>query len=326
MSRGPAKLITKVTALVTLFGGCVSQQTSPLDRQPSACSLGAPIGLPSLVVAPRRGTFYSVDSLNPDVVAFHGRFLMYFSGNDRRTPGGSWRTGLATSSSPNGPFRVQSSLEGNYLNGGTTLWHGRLWHLVEDNPNGRGELASSTNGLTWHHVAFLPHFRHAGTTYHGADFFLEPERSGLGVYMLAVPPGDELGRSLAFVFYARGRWTDFHIVLGIRAVARLAWSRADLGEPAVFYWGGMHYLLFVGLTPITLTRSIGLARESAAGWVVCDSKPAVRNGVAWGAGSSIDPSPLIRGNRLYLYYGATKTNGLAANLGGAILVRVYAKA
>ena len=71
------------------------------------------------------------------------------------------------------------------------------------------------------------------------------------------------------------------------------------------------YLLFVGLAQHTLTRSIGLARESTAGWTACGNAPATPNGAPWGAGSSIDPSPLIVGNRLYLYYGATRTAELA---------------
>ena len=93
----------------------------------------------------------------------------------------------------------------------------------------------------------------------------------------------------------------------------MPWASADLGEPATFSVAGSHHLLFVGLAEPSLTRSIGLASESTTGWTVCSDTPATPNGAHWGPASSIDPSPLIVGNRLYLYYGATRTNGFGAN-------------
>ncbi len=254
---------------------------------------------------------------------------MYFSGNNSHTAKGEWRTGLAIATSPTGPFRVQGDIEGNYLNGGTTVWQGHLWHVVEDNPvegtDVHSELSMSSDGIHWHHQASLPGFTTKGITYRGADFFLEPEGTRLGVYMLAVPPAGGIGRSLAFASFSDGHWSGFHIILNIKSVASLRWASADLGEPAPFYAGGEHYLLFVGLAQHELTRSLGLARESTAGWVVCSNNPATPNGARWGPASSIDPSPLIVDNRLYLYYGATRTAGLAANLGGSVGVRIFAQ-
>jgi hypothetical protein len=204
-----------------------------------------------------------VDVLNPDVVAFRGRYLMYFSGNDSHTENGRWRTGLAVASSPTGPFRVHGNIKGDYFNGGTTAWHRRLWHVVEDNPNLRAELASSSDGIRWRHESFLSAFSQAGLTYHGADFFLEDDGSQLNVYMLAYPPSGGIGRSLAFAAYASGPWSDFHIILSIKAVARLHWASADLGEPAVYDSGGRRDLLFVGLDGST---RIGLhTRQRRAG-------------------------------------------------------------
>src|SRR4029077_2501170 len=152
--------------LALLLVGCGSSATGLADRQSRPCSLGKPVGGGRLLLAPRPGTFYSVDALNPDVVAFRGHYLMYFSGNDSHTADGNWRTGLAVASSPMGPFRIRASLKGNYLNGGTAVWRGRLWHVVEDNPSIRGELANSSDGIAWRHESFLPGFADAGTTYH----------------------------------------------------------------------------------------------------------------------------------------------------------------
>ncbi len=318
---------TAAVALSCVLVGCGSSTTTLVDQTQQRCLLGTPTREERQLIAPRPGTFYSVDVLNPDMVAFHGQYFLYFSGNDRHAAEGNWRTGLAISRSPMGPFRVQKDLVGNYLNGGTTVWNGRLWHIVEDNPVDTtdilGELASSSDGIRWNHQAFLPGFTVDGVTYHGADFFLEPEGSRLDVYMLAVPPSGGLGRSLGFASYSDGHWSPFHIILNIKSVTHMNWSSADLGEPATFYAAGQHYLLFVGLARDDLTRSIGMARESKSVWSICNDDPVIPNTARWGTASSIDPSPLIQGGRLYLYYGATRTAGFPSNLGGSIGVRVF---
>jgi hypothetical protein len=317
--------------LACLMAGCGSSGSSAKSlagQASSQCSLGTPLGVERQLLGPRPGTFYSVDVLNPDVVFFHGRYLMYFSGNDRHTEEGNWREGFAIATSPTGPFRIQQNLEGNYLNGGTTAWQGHLWHVVENNPiygsDIRSEIASSSDGIHWRHESFLPGFTDSGVTYHGADFWLEPQGSHLDVYMLLVPPQGGIRRSLGVAAYAAGHWSDFHIILPIRAVASMPWASADLGEPATFSVAGNHYLLFVGLAEPSLIRSVGLAQETTTGWSVCGALPALPNGVRWGPASSIDPSPLVVGDRLYLYYGATRTNGFGANLGGSVGVRVFA--
>jgi hypothetical protein len=311
-----------------LLSACGTSTTRGIGGGSPQCSLGRQLHEGHQLLAPRLGTFYSVDALNPNVVAFDRHYLMYFSGNDRHTAEGEWREGLAIGSSPNGPFHVVANVKGNYLNGGTAVWHRRLWHVVEDNSTIgtylRSELASSGDGLHWHRESILPSFILNHTAYHGADFYLEPQGSHLGVYMLAVPPGGGIGRSLAFASYANGRWSNFNIILKPDTATALHWASADLGEPATFYVGHAHYLLFVGLAQDDKrTRSIGLARDTATGWVVCRNAPATPNGAPWGPASSIDPSPLVVGKRLYLYYGATRTAGLVANLGGSIGVRVF---
>ncbi len=329
LPRSCACAATVILACLTAGCGSSGPSTTSLAERPSPqCSLGTQLGEGRQLLAPRPGTFYSVDVLNPDVVFFDGRYLMYFSGNDRHTQEGNWREGFAIATSPTGPFRVQQNLEGNYLNGGTTVWRGHLWHVVENNPidgsDIRSEIASSSDGIHWRHGSFLPGFTDSGVTYHGADFWLEPQGSHLDVYMLLVPPQGGIRRSLGVASYTAGHWSDFHIILPISAVASVPWASADLGEPATFSVAGSHHLLFVGLAEPSLTRSIGLASESTTGWTVCSDTPATPNGAHWGPASSIDPSPLIVGNRLYLYYGATRTNGFGANLGGSIGVRVFA--
>jgi hypothetical protein len=248
---------------------------------------------------------------------------MYFSGNDQHTEQGNWRTGLAIASSPVGPFRV-TTLKGDYLNGGTTVWHGRLWHLVERNPDLRGELAVSRDGVHWAHVSYLPSFTSRGSKLLGADFFLEPQGGRLGAYMLMYPPSGGIGRSLGYTTYFGGRWAPLRLVLPISAVAADRWASADLGEPSAFSWGGRRYMLFVGLQLAGRRRTVGLAVRANGGFRVCGI--AFANNAPWGTASAIDPTPLVQGRRLYVYYGATRTNGLAADLGGAIGVREFSAA
>ena len=114
------------------------------------------------------------------------------------------------------------------------------------------------------------------------------------------------------------------IILPISAVASMPWASADLGEPATFSVAGNDYLLFVGLAEPSLIRSIGHASESATGWNCLQRFSRHPQRSTLGSCQSIDPSPLIVGDRLYLYYGATKTNGFGANLGGSVGVRVFA--
>src|SRR4051794_36535798 len=71
------------------------------------------------------------------------------------------------------------------------------------------------------------------------------------------------------------------------------------------------------------TRTIGLARRSRSGWKRCSLAPLIGSGSPWGPAVSIDPSVLVEGRRMYVYYGAGSGTSIAANLGSAIGVRVY---
>jgi hypothetical protein len=93
--RLPHNWIQAMTMVLCCFlVGCGSSTPNLASRKSMECSLGTQLGEGRQLLAPRAGTFYSVDALNPDVVVFHGRYLMYFSGNDRHTEAGNWRTGL----------------------------------------------------------------------------------------------------------------------------------------------------------------------------------------------------------------------------------------
>jgi hypothetical protein len=270
------------------------------------------------LLRPRPLSFYSVDALNPDVVVYHGSYLMYFSGNS--VPSATqpkWVTGLAVASHPMGPFRVDARFRGRYLNGGTTLWRGRLWHLVEIIPGAVNELANSVDGRTWHRVAWLPSFVSNGAQVVGADFSLVVERGELVASMFLVhtrPPGSAF--ALGRVHFNGRRWHGFETIL--RRDASLPYEAYDVGEPEVFKAADGETAMLYGATAADKVRSIAMAILQQSRWVRCGDNPVIRAGAPWAHTIAIDPTVLRIGSDTYVYYGGAPTAGLGSNLGGAI--------
>src|SRR5262245_18950822 len=93
------------------------------------CDFGKPLS-ERVVMRPKAGTFYSVDVLNPDVVRRPGRYLLFFSGNSAHSEEGDWRTGVATGTRPEGPYRFDPRLHERFFNCGTALVKGRFFHAA----------------------------------------------------------------------------------------------------------------------------------------------------------------------------------------------------
>lgn len=281
------------------------------------CSLGV-LQRNQPLLRPRPRSFYSVDALNPDVVAYHGKYLMYFSGNSvSSTIQPRWVTGLAVASRPMGPFRVDARFRGHYLNGGTTLWRGRLWHLVEVVPGTVNELATSVDGRTWHHVAWLPTFVSNGVKVAGADFSLFVEHGELVASMFLVhtrPLGSAF--ALGRVHFDGRRWHGFETVL--RRDASLPYEGYDVGEPEIFDTAAGETAMLYGATAADNVRSIAMAVLRQGRWVRCGNNPVIRAGVPWAHTIAIDPSVLRIGPVTYVYYGGASSTGLGSNLSGAI--------
>ena len=67
-----------------------------------------------------------------------------------------------------------------------------------------------------------------------------------------------------------------------------------------------------------------MARRSYSGRRVrCSKRPLIGTGAPWGKAVSIDPSVLVEGNRVYVYYGAGSGKSIASDLGGGVGVNVY---
>jgi hypothetical protein len=278
------------------------------------CPLGHVVAERPLL-RPRPATFYAVDALNPDVVRRGPRWWMFFSGNRVHTPQGDWRTAAAVSASATGPF-VPLTAPRPWFNGGTVVWRGRFWQAHERREGG-AELASSADGVHWRIRGRLPAF--GGASAHDLSLEAAPDR--LVAYMLLRPPGNGLFGTLGRAEWRDGRWSRVATILTPSA---LPWEGLDLGEPAPFRAAGRHYLLYTGTAPGSARRSIGLAREVAPGrWVRCSRRPFISAGASWARAVAIDPSPVVAGRCLYVYYGGGSGTSIASDLGGAIGVRTY---
>ena len=154
---------------------------------------------------------------------------------------------------------MDSRFRGRYLNGGTTLWRGRLWHLVEVVPGTVvNELADSVDGLTWHHVAWLPTFSSDGAKVAGADFSLVVERGELVASMFLVhtrPLGSAF--ALGRVHFDGRRWHSFETIL--RRDASMPYEAYDVGEPEVFKAADGETAMLYGATAADKVRSIAMA-------------------------------------------------------------------
>ncbi|MGZ4270205.1 MAG: hypothetical protein ACXVSX_13475 [Solirubrobacteraceae bacterium] len=285
----------------------------------AGCGAVAPLEQRALL-APRAGTFYSVDALNPDVVRWGGRYLMYFSGNDTHSPAGRWRTGLAVARSPLGPFAV-STLSRPYLNGGTVAWRGRLWQATwRSSGTPDGVLLSSPDGMHWSRVAAIP--QHVGPYLLTADYSLQVVQGRLRLWAIGRTNPPALASRIFYMAWQNYRWGR---PVTVAAPGRQAWNAIDLGEPKAISTdeGGGSLLAYVGTATAPFVRSVGVGFATATGWRLC-STPLIPAGAApWGRAVSIDPSLLREGGRIYVYYGGGTGTRIASDLRGAIGVGVY---
>jgi hypothetical protein len=60
------------------------------------------------------------------------------------------------------------------------------------------------------------------------------------------------------------------------------------------------------------------------GWQRVGNRPLIAaGGPAWKAENAIDPSPLVVGNRLYVYYAGGRRSSLGGNMTGTIGARIF---
>lgn len=287
-----------------------------------ACHAASPVS-ERVLLRPKPTTSFSRDALNPDVVRYRGRYMMFFSGNSASNDTGDWRTGVAVAKHPLGPFRVDSEMRRGFFNGGTTKRGGRLLQAASLPGDFLGHdrtprLWSSTDGTRWRFASRIPAPAGPSWRYLTSDLFLRDGRRALHAYFAGRPgPG---GADLGTARLQGGRWMGFRRILTRRPGA---WDGLDLGEPAVFRAGGRTYMLYVGLAETGEPRQIGLARRTRKGWRRCGNRPFISAGKKWYSLNAIDPAAIVAGDRLYVYFAGGDRASLGADMNGTIGVRIY---
>ena len=230
------KLLAFSAVLCALVGAAPAQQSAP-------CDLGRPI-LERQLIRPKPGTFYSVDVLNPDIVRWRGRYLLFFSGNSVHHAQGLWRTGVAVARTPLGPFRVDRRLRAEFFNGGTAAWRGRLVQGV-DWPTSSWfpwpMLYESRDGIDWRRVSTMPmspNSRRWDSII--SDLSVDPRGGRLDVYFAGRT--GQTGADLGVRRYSNGRWGRTRLVL--RRGGPGTFDAFDLGEPEIFRARGQTYLVY----------------------------------------------------------------------------------
>ena len=269
--------------------------------------------LPEPVLSRGQG-WDSGDVLNPSVIRHDGELLNYYSGFDGHT----WHTGRATSSdgihwqrqgkllSPD-----PSTWEDSYIaaNGAALEWQGRVWYWYVAGPkphpqiglNGRVVLPTGPY-LSWDEIGVSDPYviridRYFYLYYTGLD---RGRRQRLGV-----------ARSTDGVHWEKLR-TNPILAPGDPG----SFDDNGLGEPAVWQSHGFYWMLDTG-RDIAENRRLGLARSlDGVHWT---KLPAVFQGTqAWDSKAMCDPTVLVEGDTIRVWFGGGDVASPDENLHGQI--------
>jgi hypothetical protein len=313
------KAIAAGVALLLIVLAATSTASSSTS---DPCQVGQLISERTLIT-PTASTFYSADALGPDIVRVGNRYVLYFSGNSAHHTLGDWRTGVATSRNPLGPFKVNPNVHLPFVNGGTIRQNGSFVTVATDWTNfdqypWRAAVYTSGNGRDFHRTSWLPGYEKLGWRFWAADFDLVPAIDGFDAYFIGRADASH-GAEIGVARFRRGAWRQFKRLLSPVAGT---WDGLDLGEPAVFAAHGRTYMFYTGRNRVDGPRETGLAYSTSHGWVRCGD-PLIRVTKRY-PNEAIDAVPLVVGNRLYVYFGRGVGNSAVANMTGTIFVRVYA--
>jgi predicted GH43/DUF377 family glycosyl hydrolase len=284
----------------------------------------------------RTSAWDSRDALAPSVVRL-GQFLNFYSGFDGET----WRTGLANSADgihwqPQGAVFAPNprSWEAGYIagNGSALVYRGEFWYWYVAGPKNAGRigLARSRDGRTWQ--------REPSPVLGNGPFESWDERAVADPYVIRIapylylyylgqdrasPPRQRLGvaRSTDGVHWEKLRANPI-----LESGPPGAFDEADQGEPAVWQSHGYYWMLFTG-TDFSEIRRLGLARSTDG--VHWTKLPTVfSGGQSWDAKVICDPTVLVEGGEIHLWFGggdvASPDENLHGQIGFAVLRPVSA--
>lgn len=309
------RVATAVLLLSLLLSG--ASQAS-VNQQPNACGIGKLLS-EHAILRPQPGTDYSVDALGPDVVRVGSRYYLYFGGNDQHIASGHWRTGLAVSRSPLGPFKVVPGVRLPFVNGGTVYENGRFIQPATDMVQDpwRPAIYTSENGEHYTREAWWPDHLDPGWRKWQSAFYTAPTRAGFNVYFSG-ESGVFAGSDIGVARYRHGRWTSFKRIFGRGEPG--VWDAYSVGEPSVFEARGRKYMLYTAMAAANADRFTGLAYSTPTGWKRCGRFIGPTSEFP---DEAIDAVPQVVGDKLYVYFGRGQRLGWVADMNGTIFARVY---
>jgi predicted GH43/DUF377 family glycosyl hydrolase len=272
------------------------------------------------------GDWDAVDTLNPSVVVRDGTYYNFYSGFDGKT----WHTGLATS--PNGfewkrRGKVLSpdaaTWEGNYIaaNGSALLAGGEFlyWYQAGGRQPSIG-LAVSGDGSRWTkqpYPVLEPGPRGSWDELGVADPYVI-ERQGT-FYMFYLGQDRARRQRLGVARSADGRrWEKLRANPLLELGDAGEFDENGLGEPAVWVSHGWYWMLYTGRDRAE-NRRLGLARSrDGVRWERVSSKPLFGGDQPWNAKVVCDPTVLVEGAGVRVWFGGGDVASPAENLNGQI--------
>ncbi len=283
------------------------------------------------VLSPGEG-WESRDVLNPSVIpdpSAPRALVQLYSAFDGRT----WHTGMATSAdgfrwrkqgkilSPDGQTWEGSYIaaNGSALSNGHGIWY---WYVSGPEEQPRLGLARSSDSGVWR--------KEPRPVLEPGPYASWDERGVADPYVIRIDPyfylyylGQDRARrqSLGVARSADGlHWEKLRSNPILEAGDIGAFDEAGLGEPAVWTSQGFYWMLYTGLDP-GMNRRLGLARSTDG--VAWEKLPAVYAGSeTWDSKVVCDPTVLLDGDKVRVWFGGGDVASRDANLHGQIGVGI----
>jgi predicted GH43/DUF377 family glycosyl hydrolase len=271
------------------------------------------------------GEWDDIDALNPSVLRTAAGYFNFYSGYDGKT----WHTGLAISHDGiawNKRGRVLSpdprTWEGDYIaaNGSVVEIDGEFWHWYQAGRVPRIGLARSKNGMSWakEPAPVLPLGPRGSWDERGvADpYVIDIDRT---LYMYYLGQDRARRQRLGVAMSTDGtHWSKLRSNPILDLGATGAFDEVGLGEPAVWSSSGSYWMLYTARDR-NENRRLGLARsQDGVNWRRVSDTPVLSGANAWNAKVVCDPSVVLSGAEVRVWFGGGDRAEPAENLNGQI--------
>ena len=257
-----------------------------------------------------------VDLLNPSVVAREGSFFNVYSAYDGKV----WHSGLAISTDgitwkDQGIFL--SPEEGDYIAANGSALNGRYWYQTGRVPQIR--LATQRDGKWTRHPepVLTPGPRGSWDERGVADPYVIRQHDTYYMYFL----GQDRARRqrLGVARSTDGmRWEKLRSNPILELGGPKTFDEIGLGEPAIWSQHGSYWMLYTGRDRFE-NRRLGLARSSdGTHWARVTDKPVLEGSQRWDSKVVCDPSVMVQGNVVRVWFGGGDKAEPAENLNGQI--------